>query len=495
MTADWRFEFQPTDSLPPLAWITDAHHPLIRVRHGLSVRTTDRALFEGTWAGPPGLDCVAEATTVFGSGIVLDAQGPLIVPPAHTLEAVYVVRRDDRVLASNSLVGVLVAAGLELMPGVDYVSRFYRISDGVARSPIELPTSGEPVLLHFFENVRIGRDGALAVRPKPREAPFGGFDDYVGRLGDALQSAIDNAAGYEPVVAVSSGYDSTAVAVMAAQRGCRRAVTFSSGRPRAANDPAADSGENTARRLGLDVSVFDRRAYLSLPGEPEAEFLATGMSAEDVVLLSMEEPLARSLLITGLVGGAMWRKGRVRRHDLFRNDLSGCSIAEFRLRIDAVHLPIAVFGMTQQPSVGAIADRPEMAPWSVGGHYDQPVSRRIAEEGGIQRGSFATRKRAATAVIHLEGEDALSRSSLESVSRFAGAEGAEFRLAPRAGLTRRQRGLIHYANRLHVGLLVRGLVAYRRTLMHFPPAPGSLLIRWAVSRIRPRYAGIAPGDG
>ena len=495
MTADWRFEFQPTDSLPPLAWIANAQHPLITVRHGLSVRTTDRAFFEGTWVGPPGLDCVAEATTVFGSGIVLDGQGPLIVPPAHTLEAVYVVRRDDRVLASNSLVGVLVAAGLELVPGADYVSRFHRVSNGLAESPIELPTTGAPVGMYFYDNLRIVRDGALSISPKPREAPFTGFEEYAVRLSDALRSAIDNAGGHAPVMAVSSGYDSTAIAVIAARLGCRRAVTFALGRPRERNDPAADSGENTARRLGMHVTVFDRRAYLSLPGEPEAEFLATGMSGEDVVLLAMEQQLKRSLLITGLVGGAMWRRGRAKRPDFYRNDLSGGSMTEFRLRIDAVHVPIAVFGMIELPSLQAVARLPEMKPWSIGGIYDQPIPRRIAEEGGIPRGTFAMQKRTATAVMHLDGEDGLSRSSLASVRQFAAAEGEEFRLLPRIGLARWQRLLILYAHRLRVSFVVRDLEARRRRLMHFPPRPGSLLVRWAVSRIRPRYASIAPEDG
>ncbi|HUH08884.1 MAG TPA: hypothetical protein VML96_13875, partial [Egibacteraceae bacterium] len=192
---------------------------------------------------------------------------------------------------------------------------------------------------------------------------------------------------------------------------------------------------------------------------------------------------------------AMWRKGRVERRDLFRKDLSGCSMTEFRLRLDSVHVPIAVFGMTEQPSLQAVARGPEMARWSVGGRYDQPIPRRIAEEAGIPRGSFATRKRAATAVIHLHGESALSRSSLELVRQFARAEGGEFRLPPRAQLTRWQRTLIYYAHRLRLGTIVRGLEAHRRTLMHFPPVPGSLLIRWAVARIRPRYASVTPEDG
>lgn len=34
----------------------------------------------------------------------------------------------------------------------------------------------------------------------------------------------------------------------------------------------------------------------------------------------------------------------------------------------------------------------EMTPWSVGGHYDRPIARRIIEEAGVERGQFANRK-------------------------------------------------------------------------------------------------------
>ena len=91
------------------------------------------------------------------------------------------------------------------------------------------------------------------------------------------------------MVSVSSGYDSTAVAVMAAENGCRQALTFREGRrSKRTGSNIADSGEQTAARLGMDVRVFDRPAYMSREDLPEAEFLATGLSAEDVVMSAFE---------------------------------------------------------------------------------------------------------------------------------------------------------------------------------------------------------------
>ncbi len=491
MTDRWRFAFQPTSALPPLAWIARVRPPLVEVHCGTAVRRSEQAFVEGTWAGPPGIESIVDSTTVFGSGMVADANGLHIVPPAHNMDGIYYARLRDELLVSNSLVGLLSAAGLELVDGIDYPTRFRAASDGLARSPIEVPTSGSPVHFAFYENLLVAPDTSLSVAPKPRELLFKSYPDYLSRINDALASALANAAGYEPLMAVSSGYDSTAMAVLAARHGCRRAATFAEGRPLPGVATNDDSGAATATRLGMSVAALDRLSYLKRADQPEAEFLASGMSGEDVAWLAFEPLLARSVLINGMVGGALWRKGRVARNDLWRTDLSGCSLAEFRLRVNFVYLPVPVFGATEQPSVQAIAMSKEMAPFSVPGHYNQPVSRRIAEEGGIPRGSFATVKRTATAVIHLEGPAAMAPASLALATEFAAAHGRQLHLRPRARLGRRQRALIHAAHRIRVPRLVRGLEQHRRSLMHFAPGPGSLLLRWAVEVLRPRYEAVS----
>ena len=220
---------------------------------------------------------------------------------------------------------------------------------------------------------------------------------------------------------------------------------------------------------------------------PEAEFLATGNSGEDVSMVTMERHLGRTLLINGMVGNAMWRYGRWPRRDLWRTDLSGCSMTEFRLRLDSIYLPLPAFGMTEIPSMQTITQSAQMRPWSVGGYYDEPIARRIAEDAGIPRGSFATFKRAATAVIHLWGKEAMSPASLASAEAFAASEGRDLRLRPRPRLQRRQRLFIKLAHLFRMDRLVVPIQRQRRGLIHFEPRAGSILFRWGVAQVRPRY--------
>ena len=318
----WRFQFEPSPSLPALAWVAHIRDLVVRVSCGRSVRLDDRGFFEGTWSGPPGLDAAARSSTVFGSGILIDGRELVIVPPAHTLEPIYLsTERDGTLVVSNSLVGLLCSTGRELDPKALYPPIFGTSNRGLSHAVQRVPTTTDPITVNFFENILVNIDGSTTVRPKPRDEPFRGFDDYRGRLIEHVRSAFENAPEYRPAVAMSTGYDSTATAAMGARAGCRRALTFRTGWAWAGYQGDADSCDAAADALGLSVEHFDRLAYQQLPDAPEAEFLATGMTGEDVVYRSMEQAMPSTLLMTGFWGGAAWR-GKDRAN-LSRIDLSG----------------------------------------------------------------------------------------------------------------------------------------------------------------------------
>jgi len=502
VSEEWHIEYRPAAELPALAWIARVGFPNVVVACGNSLRRTADAFVDGTWAGADEVASIAESTTVFGAGIVARGDALLVVPASHTCEGIYLCRSDGRggdLLVSNSLAALLEAAGLELVAGVDYVSRFIKLAEGIDFSPIEIPTSGRPVEFHFFEHLRIEPDRSLAPVCRPREAPFRSFQDYVARLDAALGSLLANARGYQPAIALSNGYDSTAMAVIAARHGVRRALTFGQSRPALTTGATSDSGERTAERLGMTAVILDRLTYSGRADLPEAEFLATGGPGEDVANAAMEAELRHGLLITGDVGAALWRYGRPRRSDLWRLDLSGSSMTEFRLRLDMLFVPLPVFGMTEIPSLQDITLSEEMQPWSVGGYYDRPIARRIAEEGGLPRGSFATVKNAASALIHQDPRGRMAPASVGAVERFAADEGTPLEWVARAPLRKRERFVIKAAHRLHVEPLARGLAARQWAMIHHEPRQGSLLFRWGVSVVRPRYrrvrALLAPEPG
>jgi hypothetical protein len=494
MRETWRFCYEVDARLPPLSWLAaiDQSTRTVDVACGTSVVTSDDGFFEGTWVGDPGLRSLPASTTVFGSGVLVDEQGPLILTPSHTMSGVFTQHEPFVLLASNSLVALLKATRAELDSDVDYPSRLYKVLEGVNHSPIQLPTSRGTISYHHFWNLRTGSDGAATRVAKPEEEPFRNYAEYRSRLSAATASLFANAGGYSPCVSVSSGYDSTAVAVIAAENGCRRALTFRDGRKsKRTGDNIADSGEHTAARLGMDVRVFDRAAYLSRDDLPEAEFLATGLSAEDVVMSAYEECLPKSMLLTGTQGNGMWRNGGNRRTDHSRAALDGCSLQEFRLRVDFCFAPLPVFGLSQRPSVMDISASREMRPYRVGGYYDQPISRRIAEEGGIPRGTFAVTKQAVSALIHSEGESNLAPASAAAIRSFAAAEGVQVVYPRRKRAAFWERLVVRVGSKVGAKRLVNRIKGRWKRLNHFQPTIGTLLFRWGVTVVLPRYEALA----
>src|SRR5689334_10822142 len=247
----WHFEYQPEPGLPPLAWLAHVEAGVVRVRCGTSVRCEPGGFFEGTWVGDRSLASVPGSTTLFGYGIVSAGDDVVIVPPSHPHERLYLHRDGRRWLASNSLAWLLIAAGVQLRNDVLYPPIFVAASEYVRPATAEIPTTGGPITAAVYENFRLTAAGELVVERRPTEQPFVDFADYSRRLRAALASAIANASpGYEMAISLSSGYDSTAVAAMAAPLGCKQALTFALG------TSGPDSGAAAAERLGMRVDTF-----------------------------------------------------------------------------------------------------------------------------------------------------------------------------------------------------------------------------------------------
>jgi len=474
------------DRLPALAWLAEIKPDGVVATIGRSVRAEKDGFFEGTWVGPNELAAIPHSTAVFGSGLVIADGRAVVIPPSHPLERLYLYRREESWLASNSLAWLLHAADVELDSNAQYPPLFLAASLFVKPPLAEIPTTGGPVTLAVYDNFRLTPEQDVEIVGRPREQPFVSFDDYQRRLSLALASARDKVPGYEMVVSLSSGYDSTAVAAVAAPLGCRRAVTFSEGKPVHANDSLLDSGAATAATLGMQVEAFDRLAYLDRSDLPEAEFLATGMSGEDVVMAAMGSSLARALLLTGSEEFRL--KGNPYRPGLHRGDLSTTSLTEFRLRVDFVHLPILFFGASEQPSLTRIIESDQMKPYVVAGRYDKPIQRRLAEDAGIARGSFATVKRRASGAIHSQGLAAMSATSVESLRKFAALEGRTVATPRRFKIRGWHRFLLRNAWKVRLDGLVAPLRARQRAVTHHDPDFGSLLFRWAISIVARRYS-------
>ena len=503
--AAWRFEYRVVARLPPLFWVARVRQPLIEVTSGSSVRRDTDAFLEGTWAGGAELRDVAKAATVYATGIVLTADGPLVITQHHPQEGVFAAARSDALYVSNSFAGLLEHTGQRLDPDFPYPDVFWRLGpmkhmDQAGDPPLvsdrllEVPTLDGQVEALYSENYLITYDGRLVVSRKPRERTFADFGDYRARIHAATRSLIENAPGYSPVTTLSTGYDSTAVTAVASAVGCRRALGLRTARRHGDNALVDDSGAGSAHLLGLDFKMFDRLAYLSRDDMPEAEFLSTATTGEDVVVTAFESELARSLLFTGHWGGRMWSESwRPSVSHLPPPELSGNAMNDFRLRIDCIHVPLPYFGALQSPTTSALEDDPTMAAYRVGGYYDRPIARRLAEEAGLPRGSFARSKIAVSQLLHHGDRSVYAPQTVAAIERFAAAEGRTVPFRRGFVVRRRHRAAIRLAHSIGARRLVRGIEQRRARAVHFDGELGNIVLRWAVSVVGPRYR-VAPAE-
>jgi hypothetical protein len=302
-----------------------------------------------------------------------------------------------------------------------------------------------------------------------------------------MASVAANAPGFEIVPTMSSGYDSASMAVLAKETGAKRAVTIGVGKPVRGSSRTSDSGEPVARALGLAIKSYDRLAYMRSTELPEAEFLASGMSGEDVVFSEMEPDIRQTILVTGFFGDGMWWLNRPHRPLFWRLEQAGLSFTEFRLRTGFIHVPMPWFAASQMYNVEEISHSPEMRPWVLGTDNDRPIPRRILEEAGVPRGTFADAKRATSAPLQMLGPSGMAPASRASLEAFAAARGETIRFSPRP-FPRWRRFLYSRSRRLKLRSVAEFLERPRRKVVRHQPEFGNLLLRWAVEIVRPRYA-------
>lgn len=496
MSAPCQLSFTKDEALPPLAWWVEASAGLrrITVLHGPRVEVSQDAFVEGAWDGSfdeMAMDegvCMGSGGRFRGAELVLSA-------PSHTLEALYSVRIADRLFVSNSFPFLLVRAGLDLDPHYRrYLIDMRSITRGLRKYVETLPTlQGIPVRRHYFCNLVIGKELQMRREPKRSAPHFETFAQYREYLLSTLERIVSNAndprrsIGYRLLATVSRGYDSPACAVLAKECGCKRALTIkdsSWGNP-------IDSGREIGELLFDEVIERNRQDYFRNPGMPEAEFAALG-DAGDVPFSSFEDVLPGALLTTGFpnVWDPHWRLGP----DLRRHDASGSSLGEFRLRLGFIHVPVPFIGCERHDDILAIGSSREMDPWRIGGLYDRPIARRIAESGGVPRHMFGQRKSAAATWWTLSPKPE-SKASYEAY-RHAHRRWKDKPIDLVHALLYRFSRHWHVARnivarafgKLGIHLEIPQIVPRRFT----EPAAEVQLVQWGVSIVRARYLSSEP---
>ncbi len=425
-----RIEYRKRESLPKLAWCARlrAGANSVRVDHGPWVEARADHFFEGAWDGPMAQGRLDEATVLIGSGARLVDGGIVFAAPTNEAALLYSICVNSELFVSNSLVFVLTRVGDGLDPTYPYYYSDLTLRFGAATAaPKSLQTRlGRRVQLVEEENLFVAPELSVARREKPQPAPPGDYATYVSQLRRAVRAVFGNAGSparlrpYRPVVQVSSGYDSPAVAVLVKDAGGREALTFS----RSEGEPTHDDGLAVAELLGLSCTGYDKFAYKSQPGVPEAEFCTLGGASHHAPAAAMEEQLRGSVLCTGHGWRSIPREGSetsaaASRKPILVDSHAGSSRTsnEFRLRVGFLLFPVPYIGLNHRAAINAIARSHEMKPWSVGGGYDRPIQRRLVEEAGVPRRLFGQSKKA-TGHARMKEIDSLSAESRADYHAF-----------------------------------------------------------------------------
>jgi len=405
----------------------DRGNDAVSVFHGSLVETHDRGFVEGAWNDSFASLNYVDATIVVGTGGVMANDRFRFSASTDQLSPLFSIAKTGSVYVSNSPAFVMTAAGEEpddVYPFYPYdLVRIYRqglyCQDGRLRL-----RSTNSLHVHFTTLISVDEQGSVRCDAhRLCEAPSD-YRSYKELLLDGVRKVLENAAdaarkrSYRPLASLSRGYDSTAVAALARSAGCSDAFTFIDAR---SDDPSRDSGAGNARFfLGMSCIKVGRWQYLDLNRGAEAEFGYAPTSSR-IPLAAMEGRLAGRVLLVGDSGDAIWDPKRAKvASQLTRTWIRftvGLSQIEFRLRVGYQVFAPACIAARHNKAIHDITMSEEMRRWSVGGDYDRPIPRRIAEEAGLPRDRFGTGKYA-SGQTHLTDPSQFSARALHTYRDF-----------------------------------------------------------------------------
>lgn len=422
-----QFRYHLTDTLPPLAWCAqiNKNSDTVVVFHGEMVETNPRGFVEGAWNDSFELLNFTEATVVCGSGGTLDDDNVRFSASTDLSCPLFSIVKDDSVFVSNSPVFIMTVA--EEAPDALYPFYSYDLT-AIWRQGLYCP-NGELKLrpdvslrVHFATTMSVDKEGSTQFKPHTLCDAPSDYSSYHAMLVKEMTRVFENAqdpgrkSGYKPWAGISSGYDSSATAALASLAGCEDAFTFTDSRQK---DPRQDSGAANTPYLGMTCTEYDRWHYLKMGGRVDAEFAMFAVSAT-TPMAAMEDLLAGRMIITGSFGDIIWDTKSEFCHNLSRcwaKFAAGLGQIEFRLRAGYLSFAPAYIGARHNETIHRIINSEEMRDWSIGGKYDRPMPRRIAETAGLPRERFGMEKRA-SGHSHLTTPDNFSSQALNNYRHF-----------------------------------------------------------------------------
>jgi len=397
--------------LPKLAWVAkvDQLRGFVTLQHGAGVEVRPMFFIEGVWNAPFQKGEFGDTDCVFGTGGILTEESIRFVSSASTTDYLYYVAEGKHVMVSNSLPLLLASVEDALNTRYEeYALICHSILDGINDYRRDIPTKRGMVRRLMYRNLDVSRDH-LSERDKLMPPRFACFKEYRDYLRDRYALIATNArdgARKQPLEIVSTqskGYDSTAVNAIAAPHGINKVFTVSHAK---SNSHLAhheldtlpdDDGGDICAVFGIPCIRLNRQAFVEEFDDEYLYYCALHLT-QDANLKDIRNHVSQvSLLLTGTLGEIWYPRSTLGAkafldEDLRRWDLGGHGMAEWRLVVGLIHLPMPYIGARRKPDIVAITESFEMDPWRMGRAYDRPIPRRIAEEAGIPRDAFGQSK-------------------------------------------------------------------------------------------------------
>ena len=415
-----QFAYSLAEGFPPLAWVATFHpnQKIVSVLHGRFVETSPHFFVEGAWAGDFSEGQIQNTDTVFGSGGVLTDETVTFASCTATTDFLYHSSNINHFAISNSLPLLLAMLDDELQfAGEDYSRINMSILDGIRQYRPDIPTRKGHVTRIMHSNVQFGTDGITLI-DKPLPPCFQQFEEYRDFMRSRIGALFANA--HHPArqktmqifSTQSKGYDSTAVNALAAPFGIDKVFTSAQSKERNSFYlgeqvlQPSDDGTPICEVLGLTCTTIDRLTFRkALTNE---HFYWAGLDNNQDINLHHIQSFVNTptLLLTGNLGEIWYTSeatGKARlptfNDELIRWDQAGHGLGEVRLTAGMVQVAVPFIGARNRKDILKITDDSSMDEYRLGGNYDRPIPRRIAEEAGVPREMFGQIKLAS--IVHL----------------------------------------------------------------------------------------------
>ena len=419
--SDFTITYNVMKNWPCLAWVAilNSGSKKVTVKCGDAIETRKHWFCEAVWDGDFDDGDFDQTDIVAGSGARCRTSDINFVSTSSLQERLQYIKVGTTTYLSNSLLALAAEVKAEIDLTSDaYPDIFGSITQGLLDYVPNFPTSKGNIKLVYYENL-IWNGNTLTEIKKPRiKRNLSNYDAYLSFMKSTMAAIVKNANNssrkitFDPIASLSSGYDSPAIAAIAATVGVKDGITLTTD-----SKGDDDSGKTIGELLGYDVITCQRNDWQK-HDLPEVDGIAASGNAAEVSVLAMADNLEGRLILTGFWGGQIWKKSQHETRPIFGvQDGAGMSWSETRLRKGFINCPAAYWGGTQIANIVAISNSKEMDYWSIGGHYDRPIPRRILETAGIRRGSFAENKQGVSEHV-LGAEKFLTKDSAKNYEKW-----------------------------------------------------------------------------